>query len=120
MRLPADRSLASWIRELQEQGRLYRFYKTKDWCELRSSILEDAHWECARCKEQGKYSRAVTVHHVNEVKDKPHLALSRTFVDAEGEVHPQLVPLCFQCHNEVHGRALKGQVPKPKLNEERW
>ena len=45
MRVPLDRSLASWIRELQEQGRLYRFYKTKEWLQLKNEVMEDHHFE---------------------------------------------------------------------------
>ena len=31
-----------------------------------------------------------------------------------------LHPLCNLCHNEIHGRYLKGNTSKPQLNEERW
>lgn len=120
MRVPRDRSLASWIRELEREGRLYRFYKTDEWKGLRRLILEESHNECAHCKERGEYGRAVTVHHVNEVRDRPELALSRTYIDARGKVRPNLVPLCFRCHNKAHGRDFCGSPPRPRLNEERW
>jgi 5-methylcytosine-specific restriction endonuclease McrA len=120
MRIPRDKSLASWIRELEKEGKLYRFYKTEEWKELRRSILEEHHHECSWCKrkEPAVYTKAAHVHHVNEVKDRPELALSRTYRDAEG-VKDNLVPLCMMCHNEAHGRVMRGR-PKPQLNKERW
>lgn len=119
MRVPQDRSLAAWIRELDAAGKLYKFYKTEEWLDLRDDILDENHWECALCKEQGKYSRAVTVHHVIEVKDRPELALARIYVDVDGTVHVQLLPLCFKCHNKVHGRFGHAK-PRKFITEERW
>lgn len=120
MRKPIDKSLASWIRELEEQGRLYRFYKTEEWLELRHAILQEHHHECAWCKrkEPAVYTKACHVHHINEVKDRPELALSRTYRDTDG-AHDNLVPLCMMCHNEAHGRVMKNK-PKQQLNEEKW
>ena len=114
MRVPKDKSLASWIRELEREGRLYRFYKTQEWRELRERILQEHHNECIRCKgkEPAVYTRAVHVHHVNEVKDRPELALSRTYRDADG-VHDNLLPLCMQCHNEEHGRVMAPKKREP-------
>ena len=119
MRVPSDKSLASWIRELIAQGKLYKFYKTDEWKDLRRSILEENHYECAHCREQGKYSKATTVHHVQEVKVRPELALSRTYIDKDGVVRIQLVPLCKRCHNEVHDR-FGHSKPKAQLNVERY
>lgn len=121
MNVPRDRSLTSWIRELDADGRLYVFYKTPEWRSLRAEVLRDSHYECQICASRGKYTRAQTVHHVNEVKRKPWLALSRTYIE-DGERKPNLIALCNTCHNEVHDRKLKGTEPKPKgfTNEERW
>ena len=120
MRVPEGTSLASWIRELQRHGRVYRFYKTSDWKELRARVMEDNHNECLMCKRKqpAVYTRAVTVHHVNEVLARPELALSRTYRDAEG-VKDNLVPLCQACHNAEHERFYKAE-DRPQLNEERW
>ena len=120
MRVPRDKSLASWIKELEREGKLYRFYKTDEWLRLRDAVMQDNHGECVMCKrkEPAVYTRAVHVHHVNEVKDRPELALSRTYRDADG-VHENLLPLCMMCHNECHGRVMKNR-PRKQLNEERW
>lgn len=124
MRIPSDKPLAQWIRELIADGALYKFYKTLEWLELRQSVMDEAHNECEICREAGIYSMAVTVHHVNEVKDRPELALSRTYIDGKGLRQPNLMALCFKCHNEVHHRFKGGWWKKPReekpLTEERW
>lgn len=121
MKVPRDIGLSSWIRQLAKDGRLYRFYKTEEWLALREQVLRDHHHECAMCKAKtpAVYTRAAHVHHVNEVKDRPELALSRTYRDAEG-VHDNLLPLCIVCHNVVHDRHYTGGPSKTPLNEERW
>lgn len=94
---------------------LMKFYKSREWRELRLKVLKRDNHECQMCKRKGKYRKADCVHHIKEVKDFPMLALSFN----------NLMCLCNQCHNEVHDR-LKDAVrnPKPKkmefTNEERW
>lgn len=120
MKTPLDKSLSSWIRELIKQDKLYKFYKTEEWLQLREQVLLDNHYECSMCKDKQPaiYEKAVTVHHVNEVKDRPDLALTRTYRDASG-IHDNLIPLCARCHNAVHERFFRAE-DKPKLNLERW
>lgn len=123
MRVPTDRPLAQWIRELIAIGRLYRFYKTEEWRGLRQLVLDRSHNECERCRERGVPKMATTVHHVMEVKDRPDLALSLTYTDREGAVHRQLVALCDACHNEVHGRFQGAKCKRGDerpLTDERW
>lgn len=111
MRVPTDRPLREWILELAAAGKLYTFYKTPEWLSLRAEVMADNHNECKRCAGRGEYSKADTVHHENEVRKRPDLALSRYYYDAAGVRHDNLTPLCNQCHNEVHGR-FKGAVRK--------
>ena len=120
MRVPTGKSLASWIRELEEEGKLYKFYKTREWLDLKADVLKDNHYECKHCKmkQPAKYTRATQVHHVNEVRVRPDLALSRTYSDEDGE-HENLVPLCLMCHNSLHGRFGRAE-DKPQMNKERW
>lgn len=120
VRVPADRSLASWIRELEREGKLYRFYKTDEWLELRDRVMRDNHCECSMCKQKqpAVYTRAEHVHHVNEVRRRPELALSITYRDATG-VHDNLLPLCHSCHDACHERFCKAE-DRPQLNLERW
>lgn len=115
--------LARWIRELYKQGKIYKFYKTKEWVALRDRVLSDNHYECEDCLKRGIYTRAVLVHHDQEVRDRPDLALSYYYRDAAGELHKNLFSLCFTCHEVRHDRAWVGQSSKPRepqLNVERW
>lgn len=117
MRVPKDRSLSSWIRELAKEGKLYRFYKTDEWRSLRAAVMADAHGECEWCREKaGPPVRATCVHHVNEVKDRPELALSRYCTDADGNITRNLWAICEACHNKAHGRF---QGPRKKRDDER-
>ena len=121
MHVPTDRPLASWIRELIETGKLYLFYKTPEWRGLRDQVMADHHWECADCAKRGRLRRADTVHHVHEVRKEPELALTRWLRDAAGVLVEVLVPLCNECHNDRHGRTLKGNTnTKPPVTTERW
>lgn len=123
MKLPSDICLADWIRGLVRTGEIYKFYKTTEWLELRDEILRDGHYECARCLERGRYTRAVMVHHVNEVRKRPDMALSRTYIDNEGREQKNLVPLCFNCHEKEHDRFDVFRTERDKdqfTNEERW
>ena len=123
MRVPSDRTLREWVLDLSREGSLYRFYKTREWLELRERVMAENHGECARCRDKipSVLRRADTVHHVNEVKTHPELALSMYFTDSEGVSKPNLIPLCNRCHNEVHGRfAGAEKKPLPSFFVERW
>lgn len=113
MRVPTDRPLASWIRGLIAEGRLYRFYKTDEWKRLAASVTEDAHGECEWCRERhGRPRRAACVHHEMHVKDHPELALSRTYTDADGTERRNLWAICEACHNKAHGRFQGARRPR--------
>lgn len=119
MHVPTDRSLVTWIRELEKAGKLYKFYKTAEFQELRTRVLEKDHNECVMCMEKGRYSPAKVVHHVKEVRDFPELALSLYYNDSEGQ-HRNLLSLCQNCHEIVHGRAFKGRINEPRYDKERF
>lgn len=120
MRVPTDIPLAVYIRRLIKDDRLEEFYQTDDWKELRADVLDDFHNECQRCLEHGEYSHADCVHHVNEVRHRPDLALSRHYLDKDGQEQVQLLPLCNTCHNLVHDKLGKWQRKDKFTNEERW
>ena len=118
-------NLPRYIRELDDQDRLYKFYKSREWLELRDQVLKSARYECARCAEVGRYSRATMVHHVNEVRLHPELALSRYYVDQEGVQRPNLLPLCAICHEREHKRFALGGADSRSIaprftTPERW
>lgn len=89
-------------------GDTHYFYTSWAWLKKRDEILERDNYECQSCKEEGKYSKADTVHHIKELKDYPKLALTDS----------NLVSLCYICHNIVHER-FEGQKPKIDIPE-RW
>lgn len=120
MRIPTDISLASYIRMLIAEDRIIEFYQSEDWKELRSEVLEEHHNECQKCLERGRYTQADCVHHVNEVKHRPDLALSKTYKDGEGKEQKQLIPLCNTCHNIIHDKLYNWQRKDKFTNEERW
>lgn len=123
-RIPNDISLATWIRQLIDQNKIYQFYKSDDWIQLRDEVLRDAHYECQLCLQQGIYRRAEMVHHINEVRKRPDLALTREFVDTvTREKKVNLIALCNPCHERVHDRCgnFKRQNGREQFrNEERW
>ena len=120
MRIPKDIPLAAYIRMLIEQDEIVKFYQSEDWKKLRLEVLSDFHNECQRCLEKGKYTRADCVHHVNEVKKRPDLALSKHYTDKDGNEQIQLLPLCNDCHNIEHDKLSLWQNQSKFSNTERW
>ncbi|MDD6145906.1 MAG: HNH endonuclease [Oscillospiraceae bacterium] len=112
--------MASFIKKLLDEGKEYIFYKSNEWLELRQEVMHDHHYECQECMKQGRYTRADCVHHVNEVRHRPDLALSRFYIDENGNRKENLMPLCNTCHNRIHDKC-GGHEKKDKFkNVERW
>lgn len=106
-----------WVSKLIEENRLEKFYNSKEWRKLRKEVLAEYKGECQRCKKRGFYTKANTVHHVQYVKKHPRFALSKTYT-FQGKVYQNLIPLCHDCHEEVHGYRRKVNIQL--LTEERW
>ena len=109
---------AEKIKKLMEEGKLYRFYKSKEWKELRDKILKENHYECQWCRKQGKIRRAETVHHVQYVKTHPDLAMQEYYT-YKGCQYQNLIPLCHDCHDKAHDR-MQYKKKAEQVNEERW
>lgn len=107
-----DIKLQAWLNELIEDGDLSPFYWTKAWRRIRRAVLKMDRHECQECKRRGKYTRATLVHHINELKDRPALALT---IEYEGKRN--LESLCNPCHERTHNHR---QEVKPPLTEEWW
>ena len=120
MRIPKDIPLEKYIRSLIAKNRIIDFYQSEDWKELRQEVLEDHHFECQECLKKGRYTKADCVHHHMEVRHVPRLALSKTYIDKQGQEQKQLVPLCNTCHNIVHDKLGQWQRKDKFTNEERW
>ena len=122
-----------WIRKLIADGELWRFYKTKEWKQLKQRILAENHYECSECKKRGVITRydvddetgerriLSTVHHVQHVREHPELALSE-FYFANGERRVNLIPVCKACHNRLHPekRGRRSENEQKFTNVERW
>ena len=95
------------------------FYDWTEWKKLRLDVLSMDHNECQFCKQAGRFRRAVIVHHVKHLRDRPDIALSVFDLDT-GE--RQLISLCRACHEEQHPeRGFKRPViSAPALTIERW
>ncbi|MCD8384619.1 MAG: HNH endonuclease [Clostridiales bacterium] len=117
-------ALRRWIPALAAEGKLYRFYKSPEFRQLRADVLRAAHWECEDCRARSPSAirPAVTVHHDRPVRQYPELALSWYWVDEHGQKHKQLWALCEDCHNRRHDRFGygNGKPPEPPLTPERW
>lgn len=96
---------------------IHGFYVWGKWKAVRARVLEIDKCECQICKKRGKYTKATTVHHVNYVKRHPELALEIWYTFA-GKQRRNLISLCHDCHEEVHGYRKKN-IQEP-LTEERW
>ena len=102
---------------LIENNNADAFYSWKPWKRLRETVLKLDNYECQKCKAKGKYRRAVIIHHVKHLKDRPDLALSIW----DGKER-QLVSVCKACHEEEHPeRVIQYQYKKKdEMFEERW
>lgn len=119
-RIPKDKTLKAWINDLIANDNIVAFYASEDWKELRDDVLDHFHHECQECLKKGTYTKADCVHHVHEVRQHPEMALSKYYIDIEGNRQYNLVPLCNQCHNHVHDKLGEWQRKDKFSNEERW
>lgn len=99
---------------------MYKFYKSPEWQALRNEVLAEQHNECQVCKDQGKYTPAETVHHIQYVRKHPETALDKTYT-YKGKEYRNLIAICKACHNKVHKEKLiNRQYSSIMINEERW
>ncbi|SHJ64462.1 HNH endonuclease [Clostridium amylolyticum] len=91
------------------KGDVLKFYKSMEWLDKRTDILERDNNECQKHKARGKFHSAECVHHKEHLRDRPDLALTDS----------NLISLCNSCHNEEHPEKFNNK-PKAQLNEERW
>lgn len=123
------KDLISYINNLIEKDELWRFYKQKEWKQLRDSVLSEQHNECEVCRRKGIIKRydldgdgrkrlIKTVHHVQHVRKHPELALSKYYY-SNGKREKNLIVVCKACHNDLHPEKHKKNKPG-YTNEERW
>ncbi|MBR6983013.1 MAG: HNH endonuclease [Ruminococcus sp.] len=97
------------IRTLIQEDRLEEFYKDWYWRMLALRIIKEEHGECRMCKDAHKLKKATLVHHIQYLRDHPELAYERS----------NLMPLCHDCHERIHGRGIYGR-PSGFTNVEKW
>lgn len=92
-------------RRLQPR-RLHNFYKSDVWHKVREEVILRAKGRCEICGKPG-----------TEVHHKIHLTLDN--LDDPGiALNPDnLLLLCKECHNKMHGR-FGGRVPRYRWNDE--
>ncbi|HBA62600.1 MAG TPA: HNH endonuclease [Lachnospiraceae bacterium] len=99
-----------WVRKISTES--YRgwkaFYHTSAWKRKRKSILRRDKYACQRCRQQGKYTRADTVHHKKHLRKVPELALTDS----------NLISLCTVCHEAMHPE--KHKKRHNAVTEEKW
>ncbi len=110
-----EKQLVMWIRHLIATGNIRKFYNSKKyWRPLREQVLKEQHYECQRCKAQGKAVPAVTVHHIKPVRLFPALALTKSNLEV----------LCGECHYKEHHKEPHGNEPteeeRNRISSERW
>lgn len=95
------------------------FYDWADWERTRALVLALDNHECQLCKMRHRYRKAILVHHVKHLTERPDLALS-VFDPDTGE--RQLVSLCRACHEEQHPERRRGcfRSCSEPLTVERW
>lgn len=108
------------LQRMIEGGDTQPFYTWREWLHTRQDVFTLDHWECQGCKAKGRYSKAVLVHHVKHLKDRPDLALSIWDGDER-----QLVSLCKACHEAEHPEAfrpawLSDRPQAAPVTAERW
>ena len=109
------------IMNKHDNQQLHKFYTSSAWIKLRAKVLARDRYECQICKENGKYSKATTVHHVNHVREHIEMALQDTYTDENGMIKRNLISVCKDCHETVcHPERLRHNKHVGYANTERW
>ncbi len=99
------------------------FYRTRAWKDLSAHVREMDRNECVLCRQRGRYRRAVLVHHVNHLTDRPDLALDIYYLDSDGNQKRNLISVCRTCHETVchpEKAAKEQRAKKHVITTERW
>ena len=103
---------------------IIRIYKSAHWRKVRQDQLQRDHFECQRCKRNGKYrnveggakyTKATLVHHEYRLRQYPQYAFS-SMVNGKRNLYS----LCQDCHEIEHEEERKLVKHVNELNEEKW
>lgn len=111
----------------ERYGNHRHFYMCAPWRRLRRKVLEQFHYESQDelKASPAKYVRAECVHHDRFVDLFPGWALSEFWVDDDGVVRRNLIPLSHDAHDARHERMrhqssqARREASNP-LTVERW
>ena len=92
------------------------FYRSRAWRFVRMKVLKEHHFECQACKSRGRYTPATLVHHELPLDEYPEYGLTPQLPDGT----PQLIPLCFECHEEIETERGNRPGQAEPLTEEWW
>jgi len=67
------------------------YLKSQDWRDRRKELMSEANWECNQCGE-----KATQLHHISYENL------------GEEELDYDVIALCTDCHNEIHGKGEYG------------
>ena len=100
-----------WVREISEtsQRGWKAFYHTAESRRCRAQALKRDHRQCQRCRREGRYAMAVTVHHIEHLKAAPELALTLSNLES----------LCAACHEREHPELHRRRIAN-EIIPERW
>ena len=98
------------------------FYSSWRWRKLAHRIRAKHHHECLRCREHGRFTRSVLVHHHMPRDAHPELELSEFYTDDDNCKQMNLIPLCFSCHEQIETERGNRSAPveRDALTAERW
>lgn len=98
----------------------HAFYCWHKWLNVRAKVLALDKNECQLCRyKYHRYRKADIVHHINHLKNRPDLSLEIWYDDpATHEKKRNLISLCHDCHEEVHGWRCKPK--EAPITEECW
>lgn len=105
-----QKKTGEWVRKISaDSHRGWRaFYHTSEWKRKRKAILKRDRNACQKCRQQGRYAKAVTVHHAKHLRAVPELALTDS----------NLISLCAKCHESMHPE--KHKRKNAAVTRERW
>ena len=104
-------AVGEWVRRLAaNSARGWKaFYHTTEWQRARGKALKRDHGMCQRCRREGWYTKATTVHHLKHLRDAPELALTMENLES----------LCAACHEREHPERHRRRIAN-ELIPERW
>lgn len=115
-------NLVTWIKELIDKDELWRFYKSKEFIDVRKEVFDEQHNECYYHRKKGKIVKGTICHHIYHVRDYPQYALSKYVIDEDGRRTINLICVCHKCHENIchPDRFKKNKKIISDKYEERW